>query len=55
MDKETEMDIFTAIVYLDHDKLLDFHSSPKIRRIYYPILAGGCILSSILLLSSIPR
>jgi len=26
--EETEMDIFTAIVYLDHDKLLDFHSSP---------------------------
>jgi len=26
--EETKMDIFTAIVYLDHNKLLDFHSSP---------------------------
>jgi len=26
--EETKMHIFTAIVYSDHDKLLDFHSSP---------------------------
>jgi len=26
--EETKMDIFTAIVYLDHNKLLEFHSSP---------------------------
>jgi len=25
---ETEMDIFTAIVYLDYDKLIDCHSFP---------------------------
>jgi hypothetical protein len=26
--EETEMDIFTAIVYSDHNKLLDFHRTP---------------------------
>jgi len=26
--EETEMDIFTALVYSDHNKLLDYHHSP---------------------------
>jgi len=26
--EETEMDIFTAVVYSDHNKLLDYHRSP---------------------------
>jgi len=26
--QETEMDIFTAIVYLDYDKLIDCHNFP---------------------------
>jgi len=26
--EETKMDTFTAIVYSDHDKLLDYHHSP---------------------------
>jgi len=26
--EETEMDIFTAVVYSNHDKLLEYHCSP---------------------------